>query len=156
MPLIVFVALSEPIHADVMLEPGANRSRHVPQFENEERASVEVVAPSVIAFGVRAGVKLQASPLLFPAASAYVTPSAIEFVTAVSRAAFAPDPPRLMFATASSPGPWSPVTQSTPAMTWAQVPEPPQLRTRTATSDTLFATPYVEPPTVPPTCVPWP
>jgi len=38
-----------------MLCPGANRSKHVPKFENDARASVLVVAPTVIAFGARAG-----------------------------------------------------------------------------------------------------
>ena len=47
-------------------------------------------------------------------------------------------------------------TQFTPAMTPEFVPEPEQLSTRTATSETPLATPYVEPPTVPATCVPWP
>ena len=35
-------------------------------------------------------------------------------------------------------------------------PEPPQSSTRTATSFTSLATPYVAPPTVPDTWVPWP
>jgi hypothetical protein len=35
-------------------------------------------------------------------------------------------------------------------------PEPLQLSTRTTRSIALFATPYVEPPMVPATCVPWP
>ena len=42
-----------------------------------------VVAPTVIAFGVRAGEELHALALLLPAASAYVTPAAIELLTAV-------------------------------------------------------------------------
>ncbi len=44
-----------PIHAEVMFWPGANRSRQPPQLEVEARASVDVVAPTVIAFGARAG-----------------------------------------------------------------------------------------------------
>ena len=47
-------------------------------------------------------------------------------------------------------------TQSMPAMTPELVPEPAQSSTRTGTSVTAFATPYVEPPTVPATWVPWP
>ena len=41
-------------------------------------------------------------------------------------------------------------------MTPEVAPLPAQLRTRTGISDTAFATPYVEPPTVPATCEPWP
>ena len=63
-------------------------------------------------------------------------------------------PPRLMFATAGLT--WFCVTQSTPAMTPAFEPEPEQLSTRTAWSVTCLATPYVVPPVVPATCVPWP
>src|SRR5438105_7873045 len=79
----------------------------------------------------------------------------MELFTAASSALDAL-PPRLMFATADCPARWLPVTQSTPAITPEVVPLPLQLRTRTATSVTAFATPYVEPPTVPETCVPWP
>jgi hypothetical protein len=59
-----------------------------------------------------------------------------------------------MFATAGST--WFAVTQSTPAMTPLFEPEPEQLRTRTGWIVTCFATPYVEPPVVPATWVPWP
>jgi hypothetical protein len=59
-----------------------------------------------------------------------------------------------MLATAGRTAFW--VTQLTPEMTPAVVPPPVQLSTRTPTSFTDFATPYVEPPTVPATCVPWP
>ena len=38
-----------------MLLPGAKRSRHVPKFENDARASVLVVAPMVFAAATRAG-----------------------------------------------------------------------------------------------------
>ena len=44
--------VSQLLTVDVMLTPGANTSRHVPQLENEARASVELVAPTVSAFGV--------------------------------------------------------------------------------------------------------
>ena len=43
-----------------------------------------------------------------------------------------------------------------PAMTPEVEPLPLQFSTRTATRLTPLATPYVEPPTVPATCVPWP
>src|ERR1044072_3006682 len=45
-PEIVLVAVSLVLHADVMLLPGAKMSRHVPKFENDERASVVVVEPT--------------------------------------------------------------------------------------------------------------
>ena len=59
-PEIVLVAVSLVRHDDVMLLPGAKMSTHVPKFENEERASLVVVEPTVIAFAVRAGDTLQA------------------------------------------------------------------------------------------------
>ena len=101
-PEIVFTAISLVIQADVMPEPGAKMSTQVPKFENDERASVVVVDPTVIALGARAGEKLHALALLLPAATAYVTPSATEFATAVSSADDAL-PPRLMLATAGVP-----------------------------------------------------
>src|SRR5213078_2058723 len=100
----------------------------------------------------RGGV-LQALALLLPASTAYVTPPAMEFRTALSSAEDAP-PPRLMFATAGATK--LAVTQFTPAMTPEMVPEPWQSRTRTATSATPLATPEVAPPTMPDTCVPCP
>ena len=69
-PEIVFVAVSLVFHDEVMLEPGAKISTHVPKFENDERASVVVVDPTVIALGSRAGEKLHAFALLLPAAIA--------------------------------------------------------------------------------------
>src|SRR5262245_62001800 len=84
---------------------------------------------------------------------AVATPELIMLLTAVSTDVLAP-PPRLMFATAGCA--WLAVTQSTPAMTPDQVPLPSQPSTRTATRLTAFATPYVAPPTVPATWVPWP
>src|SRR2546422_11601014 len=79
----------------------------------------------------------------------------MEFSTALLRAWSKP-PPRLMFADAGWPARWSPVTQSTPAITWSVVPLPEQSSTRTATNVTPLAIPYVAPPTVPDTCVPCP
>jgi hypothetical protein len=54
-PLIVFVAVSLVFHDEVTSWPGAKMSTHVPQLENEARASVLVVAPTVIASDVSAG-----------------------------------------------------------------------------------------------------
>ena len=61
-----------------------------------------------------------------------------------------------MLATAGAPAAWFWVTQSTPAMTPELEPLPLQSSTRTATRRTSWATPYVSPPTVPATWVPWP
>src|SRR5438093_7764429 len=59
-----------------------------------------------------------------------------------------------MFATAGDW--WLLATQSTPEITPEVLPDPLQSSTRTAKSRTFLATPYVEPPTVPATCVPCP
>ena len=67
-PEIVFVAVSLVFQDEVMLEPGAKMSRQVPKLENDERASVLVVEPTVIAFATRAGDVVHASVLLLPAA----------------------------------------------------------------------------------------
>ena len=101
-PEIVLVSVSLPFHADGMSLPGANRSRHVPKFENDDRASVFEVAPTVIALGTRAGEELHAFVLLFPAATAYVTPSLMDLTTASSMTV-AVGPPKLMLATAGWP-----------------------------------------------------
>jgi hypothetical protein len=42
-------------HVEVIEAPGANKSTHAPVFEKLARASDEVDAPTVIAFGTRAG-----------------------------------------------------------------------------------------------------
>ena len=54
-PPIVLVAVLLVHQADVIPLPGAKMSRHVPMFENEARASVIVVAPTVIADAALAG-----------------------------------------------------------------------------------------------------
>ena len=54
-PLIVLVAVLPVYHAEVMELPGAKRSRQLPKFEYDARASVLVVAPTVIADAARAG-----------------------------------------------------------------------------------------------------
>ena len=150
----MFVAVSLVFQDEVMLLPGAKMSRHVPKLEKDARASVLVVAPTVFAAGTRAGDELHAFAFEFPAAIAYDTPALIELLTAVSSAELTP-PPRLMFAT-EWPATRFDVTQSTPAITPEFVPEPWQFSTRTACSVTCLATPYVVPPVVPATCVPWP
>ena len=69
-PLMVFVAVSLVFQDEVMLEPGAKMSRHVPKFENDARASVFVVAPTVFAAATRAGELLHAFAFELPAAIA--------------------------------------------------------------------------------------
>ena len=69
-PEIVLVAVSLVFHDEVMLEPGAKISTQVPKFEKDERASVLVVEPTVMALATRAGDEVQASVLLLPAAIA--------------------------------------------------------------------------------------
>ena len=93
------VAVSELNQDESIPLPGANRSRHVPKFENDDLASVVVVEPTVIAFAARAGDELHAFALLLPAATAIGTPELARLLTAVSSADEAP-PPRLMLATA--------------------------------------------------------
>lgn len=137
-PLKVAVAVLEVNHAERMPEPGAKRSRQVPKFENDDRASVVVVEPTVIAFAARAGDELQALALLFPAATAIGTPEFARLLTAVSSADEIP-PPKLMLATAGLIR--FTRTQSTPAITPEFEPDPEQFSTRTPLSRAAFATP---------------
>ena len=91
--------MSDVKYDDRIPEPGAKISKHVPKFENDERASLVVVEPTVMAFAARAGEELHALALLLPAATAIGTPEFAKLFTAVSSALEAP-PPRLMLATA--------------------------------------------------------
>src|SRR5690348_4676965 len=61
-------------HAEVMFSPGAKMSTQLPKLENDARASVLVVAPTVMADGVLAGDTLQAFSFELPAATTSVTP----------------------------------------------------------------------------------
>jgi len=97
-PLIVFVAVFDPIQSEVMEDPGANTSRQVPKLEKEERASVFVVAPTVMAFGTRAGEPLHALALSLPAATTTTVPPEMQLLIALSSAVDAP-PPRDILAT---------------------------------------------------------
>jgi hypothetical protein len=67
-PEIVFVAVFEVFHEDVMFTPGARISTTLPKFENEANASLISVAPTVIASTTPAGDCVDASALLLPAA----------------------------------------------------------------------------------------
>src|SRR5207253_7042864 len=111
-PLIVLVAVSLSIQADVMPTPGAKMSVQVPKLEKEARASLRSEAFTVIASVTRAGVKLHASALELPEAIEYTTPSAMELRTAFSVVVSVPWAPRLMLATAGCPAWWCWVTKS--------------------------------------------
>ena len=69
-PLSVAVAVSLPFDDDRMLDPGAKISTTAPKFENDERASVIVDEPTVIAAATRAGEEFDAFAFELPAAIA--------------------------------------------------------------------------------------
>lgn len=69
-PLIVAVAVSLVHHADWIDEPGAKISTTLPKFENDDRASLIVDDPTVIASLTRAGEELAAFVFELPAATA--------------------------------------------------------------------------------------
>ena len=80
-PLMVFVAVLLPIHADVMPTPGALMCTQLPKFEKNANRSEMSVAPTVMPFGTLDGDDWHASAVLFPAATAKTTPAAIAFCT---------------------------------------------------------------------------
>ena len=95
-------AVGEEIPADVMDCPGANKSTHWPQLENDARASIRFDAATVIALGALDGEYEHASALELPAATTMEMPSA----TARSMALFIDElnpPPILKLATAGIP-----------------------------------------------------
>lgn len=139
-PESVREALSDVWPADTMLEPGAKTSRHDPKLENDDRSSLDVVDPTVMALGSPAGDVVQALTLELPAATTKVTPSATPRDTAKSSAAER-GPPRLMLATAGTPLWWCEIIQSMPAITSEVLPEPLQPSTRTGTIIADGATP---------------
>ena len=139
-PDIERVALSELCPADTMLDPGANTSKHDPKLENDDRSSLDVVEPTVMASGSPAGDTVQALTLEFPAATTNVTPSATPRATARSSAADR-GPPRLMLATAGTPLWWWVMIQSIPAMMSEVLPDPLQFITRIGTTSAAGATP---------------
>src|SRR6266550_3381418 len=102
-----------PIQSEVTFTPGALISTQLPRFENEAKVSVTSVAPTVIAEGSLDGEKLHASAVLFPAATAKVTPALTALATAVLTSGENP-PPRLMLAAAGIP-------HLGPGVGWAQV-----------------------------------
>ena len=69
-PLSVAVAVLLVLHADRMPDPGAKMSTTLPKFENDDRASLLVDEPTVIAAATRAGEEFAAFVFEFPAAIA--------------------------------------------------------------------------------------
>ena len=98
-PEMVPVAVVPVCHADLIPDPGANMSTHSPKLENDERVSLVVVEPTVIALGAAAGENPHASAVLFPAATTTLIPSSTARCTAASKIPLSP-PPKLMFRTA--------------------------------------------------------
>ena len=119
-------------HADRIPEPGAKRSKHVPKFENEERASLVVVEPTVIALAARAGDELQALALLLPAATAIGDSRIVQVVNSgVERTRDTTAETHIRNCRVRCDC----LTQSTPAITPEFEPEPEQLSTRTPRSN---------------------
>jgi hypothetical protein len=112
---MVFIAALLVNQADVMAEPGARISTTAPKLEYDANPSVEVVAPTVMASAVLAGVKLDASNVEFPAAKHMTIPSVMALLTAASSVADVPIPPRDILPTAGLV-PWCEIAQSIPAM----------------------------------------
>ena len=139
-PLIVAVAVLLVDHAEVMLEPGAKMSTTLPKFENDDRASVLVLDPTVIASATRAGEELLAFVIrvarrnrIRHAVGDRVAHRGVERRRHAAAKAHVRD--------RRVPAAWFDVTKFTPAMTPEFDPDPEQLRTRTATSRTALATP---------------
>ena len=108
-------------------------STTLPKFENDDRASLLVDEPTVIASATRAGEEFAALVFELPAAIAYVTPD-VDRVSHRGIERRRGPPPRLMLATAGLMR--FSVTQLTPEMTPEFEPDPLQLSTRTAYSVT--------------------
>lgn len=97
-PEMVLVASAPSIQAEVMPLPGAKISTQIPQLENDDRSSMLVVDPTVMASEAEAGDVVQASAFSLPAATANGMPDATAELTASLRAVLTP-PPRDMLAT---------------------------------------------------------
>ena len=77
-------------------------STHVPQLENEARASIRFDAATVMAFGALDGEDEQASAFELPAATTIEMPSATARSIALFMLGLKP-PPRLRLPTAGTP-----------------------------------------------------
>jgi hypothetical protein len=115
------------------------------------------MAPTQMAPEALAGLTLAASWLSLPAATTVVTPDAAALLTALLNALENP-PPRLMLMAALALRPLATMSLTAheyPSRMMDVLDELPW-NTLTATSVACLATPYVLPPMVPATCVPWP
>src|SRR5689334_17283432 len=83
-PLSTRTESSALAKSDLISTPGAKMSTQVPKLEKDARRSDRSVAPTVMAAGSRAGDSLHASWLSLPAAATYVTPDAMDALTALS------------------------------------------------------------------------
>lgn len=122
-------------------------SIQVPKLLKTALASFLPVAPTVTAFGTKAGEKPHALPLLLPAATTTVIPAVAARSIACLYACDVPRPPRLILMTAGF-GPLARI-QSIADMMPAVVPLPASDSTFTACRVVALATPYIFPPTVP-------
>ena len=141
-PEIVSESVSLPFQAEVIPSPGANRSTTEPKFENQAIESLISEAPTVKAAATCAGEKLPASLLLFPAATATLTPVLIVPSKALSIEKLT-GPPMLMFATAGVDGfaLCALATKFNPPTIASVGQLPPLLQTFTERMVTFFATP---------------
>src|ERR1051325_186298 len=129
---MVSESVSLPFQAEVIESPGAKRSTTDPKLENQAIESLMSDAPTVSAAATWAGEVLPASVLLFPAATANVTPVLIALSTALSIEKLE-GPPRLIFATAGTQGIelCSLATKFTPPTIASVGQPPPELHTFT-------------------------
>lgn len=74
-PEIVFVAVVDPTHAEMMSTPGPKMSTTGPKLEKDALLSLRSVAPTVQTAGAEAGEALRASMPSLPAATATKTPA---------------------------------------------------------------------------------
>ena len=140
---MVSVEVGVPIHAPVILDPGALISTQVPKFEKPDFPSLDIVAPTVIALGALAGERRHASVDSLPAAATTMIPAFVRRVMLLFTAADFP-PPILRLRTAALFGfGFSGLKiQSRPAITPEVAPVPEQLKILTETKLALFAIPY--------------
>ena len=60
-PVSVFVASLDPIHALTICSPGAATSTQAPLFEKFEKTSLRPTEATVMAFGLRAAAKVESA-----------------------------------------------------------------------------------------------
>ena len=127
-------------------DPGALISTHDPKLEYEARASIAVVAPTVIALVADDGDFVQASARSFPAATTTAIPAFTNFSTAsFSETDFVPPMLKLRTACVFGFGFTGERIQSRAAITLDTCPLPLQSIMRTGTTVAFFATPYLLP-----------